>query len=79
MKYTNSVKQAILYSALTHITILIIISIKERDIDTLNYFKILQLDYFFPQLLQLPYSTAISLTIFAGVCLLLFVKQNKHS
>lgn len=79
MKYTEPIKQAILYSAITHIAILIIISIKERDINILNYFKILQLDYFFPRLGQFPFSTPVSLAIFAGLCFLLYKKQNKQS
>ncbi len=79
MKYLQTLKQAILFSAITHIAIIIIIGIKEQNIDTLNYFKILQLDYFFPRLVQFPYSTAISLIIFAGLCVLLFIKKDKRT
>lgn len=67
MKYLAAIKKTILYSAILHIFFLVVISLTEKDLRILNYFNILDLEYFFPAILDFPFSTIISFIIFAAL------------
>lgn len=77
MKYLRALKQAILFSAIVHIAILFTVSIKEKNIHILNYFNILDLEYFFPQIINFKYGFLVSVFIFALIVLFFYFKKPR--
>lgn len=43
-----ALRTVIVFSACTHLFILVCIALREQDVTILNYFNILDLEYFFP-------------------------------
>jgi len=76
MKYLHAIKETIFYSALMHLVILILISIRENNLLVLNYFNILDIDYFFPQILDFTFSTLSSFALFIGLFVVLLYKNK---
>jgi len=62
----------ILFSAIIHILVLFWLLITSGDFSYFNYFKILQLDLFFPQLVSSPLSQLASIAAMVIVYLFLF-------
>lgn len=78
MKYLHALKQAIFSSALLHIGILVLISIKEKNIHVLNYFNILDLEYFFPRITNFTSSFLISVIVFALLILFFYFRKPRE-
>lgn len=70
-KYLIAAKHLVLFSASVHILLLIIFAIYKKNIFILNYFDILDIDLFFPEVAigstSMIIATAMVLTIYAGI------------
>jgi len=62
-KILKSCSRVILLTALLHIGVLIIRTIKEGDIKLLNYFSILDLNVFWPKIINGKWSDILSISI----------------
>ncbi len=60
-KYLNALLLLMLFSASVHMVILIVWAIMQRNLDYLNYFNILTLNYFFPGVFEGWGASGISL------------------
>jgi len=61
--FVKSFLRFVLLTALVHIGVLVIKTVKEGDIKLLNYFSILDLNSFFPKIINGWWSDVISLVI----------------
>lgn len=68
-KYLNALFILMLLSAIVHMIILFFFAIKEGDIYVLNYFNILDIDFFFPNLFNSFVGNAFSLFFVATIYL----------
>lgn len=80
-KYLNAFFLFMLVSALAHFLVIICIAAVTADFSPLNYFSILQIDYFLPGLTGTSTINAVSLVIAALLYLLIvkFEPRNPHS
>ena len=62
-RYIDAALKLIIFSSIVHLLILAAQAIIHRDVLWLNYFNILDLEFFFPSILQYPLST-----FFATAC-----------
>jgi len=69
-RYFEALKKLILFSAFSHIFILIIFFIIKRDITVFNYFSILELNLFFPFIGHGLFSQIISFFIVLSIYLI---------
>ncbi|MDP3881457.1 MAG: hypothetical protein Q8Q31_01105 [Nanoarchaeota archaeon] len=51
-RYLETLFRLMLLSAIVHVTLLIIYSMKIKDLSPLNYISILEIDLFFPSIVQ---------------------------
>jgi len=62
-RYLDALLKLILFSALVHIVILVIHAVRERDFSVMNYFNILDLDFFFPGIEEGVLSNVLSVVV----------------
>ena len=67
-RYLDALLKLILFSALVHIFILVIHAVREKDVSILNYFNILDMDFFFPGIADGVLSNVLSV----GVMVVIF-------
>ena len=60
-KYFDALKKLIMFSAIVHISLLVIYSIIKFEMIHINYFNILDLDLFFPNIIYGPFSLIFSI------------------
>ena len=73
-RYINILKKFILLSAGLHIFIIIYFSIIKGDITYLNYFKILELNLFFPHIMEGFLSQLLSALTIISVLSILYIR-----
>jgi hypothetical protein len=71
-RFVDVLLNVILVMAILHIILLIALCLAKRDISYLNFFRILEIDAFFPYITQGPLSQIASLAIMAVLYLLMF-------
>jgi len=76
-KYIDAFKKLILFSAISHIILLILYSIINRTIIPLNYFNILDLDLFFPNIINGHFSQIFSVITVAIIYWIIYFLQKK--
>jgi hypothetical protein len=76
-KYIDALKKLILFSAISHIILLILYSIINLTIIPLNYFNILDLDLFFPNIINGHLSQILSLIIIAIIYWTIYFFSSK--
>ena len=79
-RYIDALIKLILFSAVFHIILIIIYSIVNLDITHLNYFNILDIDLFFPGIIDGPLSQVFSILMIAIIYLIIysvFTKKDK--
>jgi len=76
-KYIDALKKLILFSAISHIILLILYSIINLTIIPLNYFNILDLDLFFPNIINGHLSQILSLIIIAIIYWIIYFFSSK--
>jgi len=78
-KYLNALLLVFLGSAIVHVLILLGVFLVTLDWHVLNYFRILEIGYFFA-IPQNTWSTVLSLAVFALVYLaVLFLNRNSNT
>ena len=75
-KYLNAVFVLMLFSAIVHMVILFFLSFKTKDIYVLNYFNILDIDLFIPNILNNNLGNFISF-VFMIFIYIAILKINK--
>ncbi|MBX4196665.1 hypothetical protein KW805_03690 [Candidatus Pacearchaeota archaeon] len=68
----------LLVSAVIHFIILVVQSLKDGNISHLNYFAILELQAFFPHILNGSFSFLLSLLIVVVLYFVLYFKYTKN-
>jgi len=76
-KYVNSFLLLLLFTAIIHFLVLCFLFIKSRDIYFLNYFSILNLNYFVPNFLNSFIGNIFSI-IFVIILYLIILKINNQ-
>lgn len=76
-KILRTLKTLILTTALIHIAILIVVAISKADITYLNYFNILDVDLFFPNVVNGFFSQVLSLVLMLGVFAIIYFRRTK--
>lgn len=74
-KYLNALILVIIVSAVSHMIIVVIRAFMEKSFYPLNYFHILNLDYFFPNVFLNNFSGNLASIIFSAI-LYFFVLQK---
>lgn len=74
-KYIDSLMKTMLFSAIVHNTILITLFLRNGDINTLNYFKILDLDTLFPTL-HTALGTIFGFFVMMGIYAFFLIKRK---
>lgn len=69
----------VLFSATTHIGLLITHAVRSGEFELLNYFDILEIDYFIPSILHSPYSMLMATGCMIGLFVLFYFLQKKNS
>jgi len=77
-KYLNAFAILGLFSAGVHMVLLAFRAIFEKDLYVLNYFNVLDIDLFFPDLFNSFWGNATSV-LFAGLIYLIILKWQKES
>ncbi len=77
-KYLLVLKRLILFSAITHIILLIIYSFIRLDITYLNYFNILDLDLFFPNIIYGYFSQIVSILVILIIYFFIYFLSKEH-
>ena len=75
-KYLDALKNLVLFSALTHLSLLIIYSIVKLDVMPLNYFNILDLDLFFPSIIDGTLSQILSVVVMVAIYLFFYLIEK---
>jgi len=75
--YLDTLIKLILFSAIFHIFLLIIYSIIKLNITYLNYFKILDIDLFFPNIVTGSLSQIISISIIIIMYVVIYFISSK--
>jgi len=75
-KYINALFLLMLFSAIVHMAILFFKAIKSLDVYVLNYFNILDIDLFYPNIFNNFWGNIFSL-IFMVVIYFIILKINK--
>ncbi|KAF0134252.1 MAG: hypothetical protein FD145_764 [Candidatus Saganbacteria bacterium] len=70
-RYIDALKRFILFSAITHIILLIIKFIATRNLNIINYFNILDIDLFIPGVVQSQMSQVLSPIVMVGIYLVI--------
>lgn len=65
---------SMLTSAIIHVAILIVHAIRSGDLSPLNYFRILEIDSFFPALTSMQFSIFWATLLFVGVFTTFFLR-----
>jgi len=73
----DALKKLILFSAILHLFLLLIYSIGTLKFEYLNYFKILEIELFFPINIHGFYSQALSVATMVLIYLLMYFKFTK--
>ncbi len=77
-KYLNTLFMLILFSAIVHILILFYIAITTANLNILNYFSILQINYFIPNFLSDFWGNIISIIFVIFIYFtILFISKNE--
>lgn len=77
-KYIIALKNVMLFSAIVHMIMIAIYSIVKLNTVKFNFFDILDLDLFFPNMIKGNLSQVFSIIAFVIVyCLFLFIKKEK--
>ncbi len=76
-KFIDALLNVILVAGILHLTLLITICIIRRDITYLNFFRIIEIDAFFPYITQGPLSQITSLAIIAALYFLMLFFYTK--
>ena len=71
-RYLDTLLKLILLSALVHIVILVIHAVRERDFSVMNYFNILDLDFFFSGIAKGVLSNVLSVVVMVVIFGLFF-------
>ncbi|MGH2637811.1 MAG: hypothetical protein ACRDF4_00760, partial [Rhabdochlamydiaceae bacterium] len=62
-KYLNGLLLLILFSGIVHVVIIVLIAALQWSIRPLNYFAILQFDYFFPGLVDNSVTDGVGIVV----------------
>jgi uncharacterized RDD family membrane protein YckC len=76
-RFLDALLKFIIISAVFHIILLIIFSIVTSDIIPLNYFNILELDLFFPNIIKGTLSQALSVVVMIVIYVLIYLFFTK--
>ena len=76
-RYLDSLLKLMLFSASVHILILIYHSISSRDITAMNYFNILDLDFFFDDIAKGTLNNIISVATMVVIYLMIYFFLSK--
>jgi len=63
----KSLASLMLLSASIHMVILFVYAFQTQDLKILNYFNILDIDFYFPQIIIMPYTDIISILIMVAI------------
>lgn len=63
----QALRWVLVVSAVTHMTMLAYFALLQQDITILNYFNVLDFDYFFPGIEQGALSQILSLAVYLGL------------
>lgn len=77
-KYIQALKKLILFSASTHLVILAIYAITNNDLQILNYFNIIDIDLFFPEIVNTYLYQALAVIIPTGIYVFFLIKRDKN-
>lgn len=75
-KYLNALLLLLLFSAVFHMAILFVFAIAFWNIHFLNYFHILNLNYFFPEFSNNYLADGISFAVMLGIYLIILKCNN---
>lgn len=75
-KYLNALLILMLFSAIVHMLVLFIVAVISQDMYMLNYFNILDLDLFYPNVFNSPAGNIFSGLIVVAIYLFI-LKKNK--
>jgi len=78
-KPVQALKYLILFSATTHLLILALFAIINSDYVLLNYFNILDLDFFFPSIIEGVTSQLLSVATMAALYLFFYLLVKRRS
>lgn len=75
-KLLVAIRNTILFSAITHLIILAIVAIKDRDGTILNYFNILDLDFVWPAIHLGMLSQLLSVLTVLGLIIFFYLRSR---
>jgi len=75
-RYLNALLILMLFSAILHTVLLLFLILKTRDLYVINYFNILDIDSFYPNIFNSFLGNALSI-VFTVVIYLVILKKNK--
>jgi len=75
-RYLNALLILLLFSAILHMVFLLLLFFKTKDLYVINYFNILDVDFFYPNIFNSFLGNAFSI-ILAVVTYLIILKKNK--
>ena len=77
-RYLDALLKFILLTAIMHVVLLIIFSIVTLNVVPLNYFNILDLDSFFPNVIEGTLSQVLSVVVMVALYLAIFSFYTKR-
>ncbi|MFA6215624.1 MAG: hypothetical protein WC768_03585 [Patescibacteria group bacterium] len=78
-RFLQALVRVVLFSATVHLFLLVVFSVIKKDIVTLNYFKIIGLDLFFPNIASGVGSqilSMITMLVLYSLFFIFFAKKN---